>query len=252
MAIKTQNPWGVAQGYDQQRSDLWVVDLREATLVSSVRSGKLIDILKEFFPNQMGTLNVEELPYTAYSVSLPAQSVTTETFYRSSTPYPMPGMDAQTESMRIVFRHTSGLTSPTYMVLELWKELARMGRLGHGNDGVLLPYPGYTAPFRFDLPIRLYAGAITGNTSPEQVAGGLSLNSDTFTDSGNTGLVFGESSGAVTLTPSATYIAKRCWVQSLQLTEMSHETGNQLLGIQAQLAVQYIFDGKNTLNGNSV
>lgn len=256
MALKSRNPWGRKGGLDAQRADLWLLDLNQA----SGNGNTLISTLKSYFPAQMDGISSDELPYTAYAVTLPELRIEPATMYRSSTPYTIPAADGVVGEVRVNFRVTSDTSSATYTILELWKELARVGRQGYYYTGTPIKTSGganrYTVPFRFDVPLQFYRGVDI--TKLVYTTNATFHSSDDLGNTASDGrriqsledlqTAFASTEGA--LDPAASYILKSCWCKAILMSELSHDTAGTTINIVAALQPEYIVDAKKMIGTN--
>jgi hypothetical protein len=197
MRVAAKNVWGtqgVDGGYDQQRSDLWVLDM-------------------DTVAKELGMV-LKNSRYYAKSIKLPALVVASESFQRDTRPYMMPATDEALTAVAINFIHsvpTVGRTfPPIHDLLTRWRSRVRMGRGGLSSEEATWISEannyGAALTFRWDVPVYLLRGL-----RPDEV-------SDTALD---------------TLPVSVAYTLKNMWLGSFGLSDLDTTATVQGLEVQA-------------------
>lgn len=188
MRVTAKNPWGVRDsGYDQQRTDLWLVDLD----VPAKDMGIAIDSTRLY----------------AVNVKLPELDTIMDVFRRDSRPYYLPGQDKPMEAASITFLYPLprvGQNYPIiYQLLYKWRELVRAGRGSmSGEPETFISAAGnYSIKSSWDIPVRLLRG-------------------ERSTDSGTTGSVSLTDQGLSSLVTSSAHILKNAWLVNLGVSEL--------------------------------
>jgi hypothetical protein len=187
MRVTAKNPWGALDsGYDQQRTDLWLVDLD----VPAKDMGIAIDSTRLYATN----------------VKFPDLDTTADVFRRDSRPYYLPGYDKPVELASITFVYplpNVGQEYPAiYLLLSKWRALVRAGRGSmSGEPQAFISAEGnYSLKSSWDIPVRLLRGERPSDPGVASVS---------FTDSGLPALI-----------TSSAHILKNAWLVSLGVSEL--------------------------------
>ena len=150
MRVNPKNTWGSPGGKDVQRSDLWVLDMRQ------VIRGLNFDL------NYLSS-------YTyASSVTMPELSVAADQSRQDSRNYSRPGFDNAPGPVKVVFVHDSNAAlgyARMYDLLNQWRNRVRAGR-GAVVSGNFAPeididaFANFNVPILFDVTIYMLQGAV--------------------------------------------------------------------------------------------
>lgn len=176
MIVPPQNPWGIANGLEPQRNDLWVLNLEPVK--------EFLQILNPTLPSLP-----ENTMHYAMQVIPPEKRISTTIVRRDSNPVHMPDFDEALGEFRVEFIHDSPNAVQTsagvainpgtahsriFALIYAWHELARVGRGGRSGQSVDLSHmPGFfelfrtevaggrfaTWTYRFDLDLFLLRGS---------------------------------------------------------------------------------------------
>lgn len=215
MRVAAKNPWGVTDsGYDQQRTDLWLVDLD----VPAKDMGIAIDSTRLY----------------AVKVKLPDLDMIPDAFRRDSRPYYLPGYDKPVETVSITFLYPLprvGQDYPIiYQLLYKWRQLVRSGRGSMSGEPEMFisAANNYTVKSSWDIPVRLLRG-------------------ERPTDAGSSSVSLTAQNLAALVTSSA-HIIKNAWLVSLGVSELAMGTSKGL-EIKATFACEDVLlappDGTN-------
>jgi len=202
IVIDAKNTWGATGTSDVlQRTDLWQVDFSGA-----VRG--LNGVLGRNLPDWE--------PWHARSVTLPQKTMRVEAIRRDSRSYNMPSFDEPVEPAKVVFVFSSkreAENSPIYSLLDTWWHQARAGRGGVALDKDLNDYTpvldaNYRIQFRWNVAVTLLKGASAEHKD------GRSLNS------------------------SSQFTFVQAWVSGFKVSDLSYESGNQLVTLEATLQME--------------
>ena len=188
MRVTAKNPWGAQDSrLDQQRTDLWLVDL---------------DV-----PAKDMSVSIDNTRLYAISVKLPDLDMMVESFRRDSRPYYLPGYDKPVEVASITFLYPLpkiGQDYPIiYQLLYKWRERVRAGRGSmSGEPQTFISAAGnYVVKSSWDIPVRLLRGERT---------------TDELTDES----VDLSAQGSPALETSSAHILKNAWLASLGVSEL--------------------------------
>jgi hypothetical protein len=253
------NTWGRAAGIEAQRTDLWVVDFREAIAGLRETSTVAQDTNTEF-PNSSFLMSLSDIlptatlaTYFCKSVSLPELRVRPDVVRRDSRPYNMPSWDDPLDPIRISFlldcykagTVESPYQSDVYNVLDFWRALVRAGRGSMSEEYAIRLNNDYRVDYAFNVTVRLLRPGI-----PEVVTTSAPLNQftgqqpDPFgIDSMFAASKAGQSStarqGVLLPAPSSlnfsavqndlqealTLKLVNCWLGSFKVSDLSYEQG---------------------------
>ncbi len=165
--VKNQrNNWAKQGGIEPQRSDLWVVDMSEASkAINNVvysQSGATPAPLESVVDSQY-----------AQSVSLPSLDVKSENVVRGSIPYAVPGADEPLGPTRIVFRfdsRTEARGSRVYRFLDAWRAVVRAGRGARGGEYAITLDSTYRANYVHNINVKLLRGSVDALINPAEAA----------------------------------------------------------------------------------
>jgi len=215
MRINSKNPW--AATVDPQRSDFWVVDLKD------------IPFLKE--------LGLDDHAFYAASVGLPEKGIMPEVFYRNTTAYNMPGYDSPLGEVRISFIHDVNESkegdvrrSKIYRLLETWQRLVRAGRGAISSEEAVFLDENYRAPlFRFDIKVRMACGFPLKTPAGEPLfIAGISNDIDRSDTElvASSGLSFDsdqtEAPDGPSLEMSSSYTIMKAWLGRMKLGDLAY------------------------------
>ena len=162
--MRTKNTWGSAgSALDQQRGDLWTVDLgASVSNPSRADYGTLYAALGQFEEARTAGIPKDGLEPFATSISFPEAGITPEMFRQGNMPVNLPVADRAVEGVRLMFKvevPKRGTVPVLVNLLECWRDMARIGR-GFG-DGTIpnLTNEKHQPTFRFDVRVKFLAGA---------------------------------------------------------------------------------------------
>lgn len=207
MAQIINNQWGISEGLEAQRSDLWRLDLSAATsYFNSIDPA----IFVAAGLNKSNLPNATTASFYASRISLPIQKITPRKVIQGTVPKMMPSYFDASDAVRIDFIHDSS-ESALYTLLQIWRLITRIGRDNKGVEPImLLPTSTFKPQFKFDVVVSLLNG------------------SDSETDS-ETGLEYG-----------AQYTLVNCWPRSIQQAALDKSAKASAHSISAQLQIQEI------------
>jgi hypothetical protein len=211
MAVKNlKNLWGVSNGLEPQRADLWQIDLDS---VATEVSGRITDSGGVFSRADSARRLNGQTSFYASSVTFPELTVNAVEIRQDSRPFNMPSWDAPVGLFNITFIHDVGRVkqgdisrSEIYTLLESWRALVRAGRGSMSN----LPSSAsglvhvdldqdYKIKFRFDIPVTLLRGA--GQFD------------------GKGGVTIAESDDVEI---STRYVLKKAWLSTLKISDLTY------------------------------
>lgn len=217
MRIASKNPWTVSA--EPQRSDLWVVDLRQVTFLEEI--------------------GLKDHAFYASAVSLPEKTVGADTYYRNTTAYNMPGYDQPIGPARITFIHDVNESkegevrrSKIYRLLETWQRLVRAGRGGISGEEAVFLDENYRAPlFRFNITVRMACGfpLKTPAGEPLFISGiGTDIDRGDTELVASSGLSFDsdqtDSPDGPELEQSSSYTMVKAWLSLFKMTDLSYDS----------------------------
>ena len=206
-----RNVWGSASpnGQDAQRSDLWVVDLRQ-----------VIDGINSVLSNTFEQLEPVGSFY-AQSVALPTLQVKADQVRRDSRPYNMPTWDEPPGETRLTFildARVNARHSRIYTLLDRWRMLVRAGRGQMGTEAGVNLDEHYRITYAFALPIKLLRGSV-----PNVVIANIGW------QPGNDLELSGE------------YLLEKAWLSSFKMGDLSYE-GSKTVMLEATIFAENFAD----------
>jgi hypothetical protein len=208
MLFEAKNPWGVVEGFDVQRTDLWRLNLSSAVTYFSSLSDSVfaaVGLRKQELPS------AETAAFHAIRCSLPVQKISQRKVIENTVPRAMPAYVEALDTVKVDFIHdTNSGRSTIFTLLQIWRALTRMGRVGISESNLLFSSAKSRPQFRFDIKVEL----LNGSTSDE--------------DSG-TGFAQG-----------ASYYLFRCWPIIVQQGTIDKGRGAQVHVISAQFQAEEI------------
>ncbi len=216
MRLKAQNPWGRQSSnftFEPQRSDLWVVDLtsvinslKDQSYAQTVDDLELENLLN-FSSLVDQVMGIEDALFFATSVSISPATITPEQIMQHTVPYNVPGYDVPHDSVKIDFIHdiprknsNMGL-SKIYSLLQAWRMLVRTGRSTSTGEQTLVLNTAKDRPkYSFDIPVVLLRGLTRDEIN---------------VDSNDTSIMV-----------SSVYHLKKCWLSSIQLSDLNRDTAS--------------------------
>lgn len=228
MGIRTKNTWGSSgSSLDQQRNDLWVVDLGASVSNPARKHGTLYDAIgQQLPPARTKSIPKDGLEPFATSLTFPDAALNLEMFRQGNMPVNMPVADKVLEGVRMMFRvevPNRGEVPVLVNLLECWRDLARIGR-GYGNDAHTIPpleNASHQPTFRFDVRVAFLAGADR-----------MAVES-----------VFDNTTGSSVQLPlrrSYTVILRKAWCASVLMSEVSYDGNSKGMDITCQIYPEYI------------
>ena len=225
------NLWGVQGAQTEpQRSDLWVVDFRDAI------SGLNNQITTE---SGLDQLSSELEPFHILSVALPPLIVKAEEIKRDSRPYKMPAYDEPIGEVKIVLYYDSPITtaSKVYKMLDTWRAFVRAGRGAMGHEVSVSLNDNYRIDFAFDITLTLLRGSSNPQANAEPSAQVVNV----ATPGGSP--QFAIAPGVTNdLEQTAIYILENAWLSSFKISDLDYTRGNELVKLEV------IFVAENILN----
>jgi hypothetical protein len=208
------NLWGAPDGLEAQRQDLWLVNLKPAIVYFSSLTEEqfnAVGLSKDDLPNEDTTA------LYAIRVTLPVQKITPRSFIQGTVPRNLPSYVDALDTARVDFLHEGQNTrSPIYTLLQMWRSIVRIGRVGMtGETTFLLPDETFKPQYKFDVVLQL----LSGDTSDVAIAD-MQFSAD--------------------LTFSAQYTLIDCWPRIVQQGIVDRTKGAQLHVLSAQFALQEI------------
>lgn len=214
-----KNPWG--QILDQQRADLWRVNLASSRAIRNGGSITMLESLKATYSAMpaaqfLSQMSEEDFDFFPLSVAIPELRIVPEAFTNTENqPAPLPGFDEPVGGVRMVFRvETSepGRVSRIIQLLQCWRDAARAGRSTGQNDVPMLLPGGVFPVFRFDVVVRLYAGA--------------RLLSDRN---------FAYNKFQLVMPPSFTVLLSKAWVSAINVSDLDYSKNGEGVTVTATL-----------------
>jgi hypothetical protein len=220
------NLWGRATGIEPQRSDLWVVDFREAL-------GGLRRVLLQQ-PSVSSEISMPYVPpvlasYFVQSVSLPEMKVRADPVRRDSRAYQTPSWDEPLEvvtmsfaldSYRVGGANASPYKSDIYQMLEVWRAVVRAGRGSVSNEYALRLDGNYRFDYAFNVSLTLMRGGVPKVILPSE-PGGIYL------------AAMAAIPGALTvindLEKAMQFQLIRCWLGGFKMNDLNYDTAKVLL-----------------------
>ena len=216
MILFANNPWGVENGLEAQRKDLWQIDLRQAiTYFQSLDDGNFesLGLSKGDLPSP------DSLPFYAIRVTLPVQKLRTMRVIQGTVPRHLPGYFEACDTAKIDFIHDAPITvnSSIFTLIQIWKSIVRVGRVGGtGEEALLLPDETFKPTFKFDINVNLLSGSIPDDISEDTI------------------------DGAATLTSTTQYVLTGCWPRVVQHGDIDRSRGGQVHILSVQFALQEV------------
>ena len=225
MGLRTKNTWGSAgSALDQQRGDLWTVDLgASVSNPSRPGYGTLYAALGQFKEERTAGIPKDGLEPFSTNISFPDAGITPEMFRQGNMPVNLPVADKVMEGVRLTFKvevPKRGEVPALVNLLECWRDMARIGR-GFG-DGTIpnLINEKHQPTFRFDVRVKFLAGA-------DKMA-----RKDEFNDTT-------ASSTQLPLRNSYTLLLRKAWCASVLYSEVSYADA-KMVDVTCQIYPEYI------------
>lgn len=181
MIVQAENPWGVRNGLEPQRNDLWYLDMRnvvdgimgripDSPIPSQVGYSKTWDTQTMYgYANELQPMggNSGAVKFYAISLGLPELIVSPEVVRRDSRPYNVPGFDSPLGQIRVTFIMDSSRRkegddgigrSEVYSLLNAWRTLVRAGRGEMSTEYALSLDKNFRASHAFDINVYFLGG----------------------------------------------------------------------------------------------
>lgn len=235
------NPWGKRQGVEAQRSDLWIVDFKDALEKlnqSLLRSEDMTPGLATFYlPPKLSS-------YFVQNVVLPDLKTRAEPIRRDSRAYPTPSWDEALEPISMTFildcftpgangtANRSPYKSDVYQMLDGWRAVVRAGRGPMSSEYSIRLNADYRIDYAFDVRLLLLRGSDPQvvDTGPAQVLiqqGNALAGLFGYSTVQTVGEAFSSAVGANSIINdlqfSMQYRLVNCWLGSFKLSELNYE-----------------------------
>lgn len=209
-----KNPWGLRDGLELQRSDLWQLNFDLAIHVLNQVYTKQFGL--PLFPG--GSLS----PLYAQSVALPSMVTKPDPIRRDSRAYNMPSHDDPVETVRMTFLFESRKSaegSIVYNLFNAWRCLVRSGRGGVSDEAAFTLNDHYgigvwnsatgSSGYAFDIVLKMLRGM----------------------------------GDALSLQDGPVFILVRAWPVSFKISELNNSTQAAPVTLEVVFAVENVVAG---------
>lgn len=236
------NPWGTLKGVEIQRSDLWIVDFKDALQGLNQMLTRSEDMTPGLAPYY---LPPKLASYFVQNVTLPELKTRAEPIRRDSRPYPTPSWDEALEPISMTFildcytagsagtANTTPYKSDVYQMLDGWRAVVRAGRGAMSSEYAIRLNADYRIDYAFDVRLLLLRGVDPQvlDTGPAQALiqqGNALAGLFGYSTIQTVGLAASAAIGANSIINdlqfSSQFRLTRCWLGSFKLSEMSYDT----------------------------
>jgi hypothetical protein len=210
------NPWGVQDGLEAQRKDLWQVDLRQAiSYFQTIDADQFVAVglSKDDLPSAESAL------IYAIRVTLPVQKIASRKVIQGTVPRNLPGYFEPNDTAKIDFIHDAAITerSAIYTLVHIWRSIVRIGRVGgNGEETFVLPDETFKPQFKFDINLNLLSGASVDGVTADTI------------------------DSTTTLESTTQYTLTACWPRVIQQGDINRGQGAQVHVLGVQFALQEV------------